>query len=162
MQTTSKYIWPDKKLGSFIVIKCFKNWGFQKMSVIKNVLLNWYSSIKKNYKDLDNFHVENWLWKSEFCKLLSSKKFVSEKYLSGFYSFKIHIFLEGHKTFQNLLQSFVLFTASQIIRGDFAKFCGLLRTYKLYIYPYLSIVLEIIMIRHNLGHSCHGYFSYGS
>ena len=33
---------------------------------------------------------------------------------------------------RNLHQLFVLCTASQIIGGDFAKFCGLLRIYELY------------------------------
>ena len=41
---------------------------------------------------------------------------------------KVHIpFWEGHK----IHQLFVLCTASQIIGGDFAKFCGLLRIYEL-------------------------------
>ena len=55
-----------------------------------------------------------------------------------------------------------------------SEFCKLLRTrsssYQKYIclefthlYTYcISIMLEIIVIRHNLGHSCLGYFSYGS
>ena len=34
---------------------------------------------------------------------------------------------------------FVLCTASQIIGGDFAKFCGLLRIYELYLKP-LSLI----------------------
>ena len=46
--------------------------------------------------------------------------------------FKVHIFWEGHKILWNLHQLFVLCTASQIIGGDFAKFCGLLRIYELY------------------------------
>ena len=44
---------------------------------------------------------------------------------------KVHIFEEGHKILQNLHQLFVLCTASQIIGGDFGKFCGLLRIYEL-------------------------------
>ena len=47
-------------------------------------------------------------------------------------SVKVHIFWEGHKILRNLHQLFVLCTASQIIGGDFAKFCGLLRIYELY------------------------------
>ena len=46
-------------------------------------------------------------------------------------SCKVHIFWEGHKILRNLQQLFVLCTASQIIGGDFAKFCGLLRIYEL-------------------------------
>ena len=44
---------------------------------------------------------------------------------------KVHIFWEGHKILGNLHQLFVLCTASQIISGNFAKFCGLLRIYEL-------------------------------
>ena len=44
---------------------------------------------------------------------------------------KVHIFWEGHKILRNLHQLFVLCNASQIIAGDFAKFCGLLRLYEL-------------------------------
>ena len=46
---------------------------------------------------------------------------------------KVHIFWEGHKILWNLHQLFALWTASQIIGGDFAKFFGLLRIYELYI-----------------------------
>ena len=34
---------------------------------------------------------------------------------------------------RNIQQVFVLCTASQMIGGDFAKFCGLLRIYELYL-----------------------------
>ena len=40
-----------QKLGIILVIKSFKNWCYQKMSKRKNVLLNWYSSMKKFEKD---------------------------------------------------------------------------------------------------------------
>ena len=43
----------------------------------------------------------------------------------------VHIFWEGHKILRNLQQLFVLCTASQIVDGDFSKFCSLLRIYKL-------------------------------
>ena len=48
---------------------------------------------------------------------------------------KVHTFWEGHKIWQNFHQLFVLCTStftSQIIGGDFAKFCGLLRIYEIY------------------------------
>ena len=51
----------------------------------------------------------------------------------SWFSVKVHIFWEGHKNLRNLHQLFVLCTASQIIGGDFAKFCGLLRIYELYL-----------------------------
>ena len=41
---------------------------------------------------------------------------------------------------RNLHQLFVLCTASQIIGGDFTKFCGLLRIYELYITDLLLLV----------------------
>ena len=46
--------------------------------------------------------------------------------------FKVHIFWEGHKILRNLHQLFVLCTASQIIGGEFAKFCGFLSIHELY------------------------------
>ena len=45
--------------------------------------------------------------------------------------YKVRIFREGHKILQNLHLRFVL--CSQIYGGDFARFCGLLRIYKLYV-----------------------------
>ena len=46
---------------------------------------------------------------------------------------KVHIFWEGNKILRNLHRRFVLCSASQIYSGDFAKFCGLLRIYELYL-----------------------------
>ena len=37
-----------QKLG----IKLFENWCYQKKSIAKNVLLNWCSSMKKEYNDV--------------------------------------------------------------------------------------------------------------
>ena len=48
-----------QNLGSFLVIKCLKNWSFQKMSTIKNMLLRWYSSMKRNRKIRTNFVMEH-------------------------------------------------------------------------------------------------------
>ena len=42
---------------------------------------------------------------------------------------KVHIFWEGHKILRNLHQLFDWQYIGQIIGGDFAKFCGLLRIY---------------------------------
>ena len=56
-----------QKLGIILVINGFKNWFYQKMSITPNVLLNWYSSMKKKIrKILMIFDIENWLWKSNF------------------------------------------------------------------------------------------------
>ena len=46
--------------------------------------------------------------------------------------FKVHIFWEGHKIFQNLPLTFDHSTYSQKLGEDFAKVCGLLRIYELY------------------------------
>ena len=54
-------------------------------------------------------------------------------------TFKVHIFWEGHKILQNLHQLFVPCTASLIVGGDFAKFCGLLRIYELYLYVFVRL-----------------------
>ena len=56
----------------------------------------------------------------------SNKKFNS-------YRGKVHIFWEGHKFLRNLHCRFVLCSNGQIYSGDFAKICGLLRIYELYI-----------------------------
>ena len=45
---------------------------------------------------------------------------------------KVHIFWEGHTILGNLHQLFDWQYIGQIIGGDFAKFCGLLRIYELY------------------------------
>ena len=47
-------------------------------------------------------------------------------------TYKVHILWEGHKILRNLHQLFVLCTATQMIGGDFVKFCGLLRKCELY------------------------------
>ena len=51
---------------------------------------------------------------------------------SSLNDFEVHISWEGHKILRNFHQLFVLCTASQIIGGDFAKFCDFLRIYELY------------------------------
>ena len=45
---------------------------------------------------------------------------------------KVHIFLEGHKTLQNIHRRFDWHYIRQIYGGDFGKFCGLLKIYELY------------------------------
>ena len=50
------------------------------------------------------------------------------------FSYKVHIFWEGHKILQNLHQLFDWQYIGQIIGGDFAKSCGLLRIYELYLF----------------------------
>ena len=45
----------------------------------------------------------------------------------------IYVFWEGHKILRNLYLTFVLWSASQKLGEDFAKFSGLLRIYELYL-----------------------------
>ena len=45
---------------------------------------------------------------------------------------KVHIFWEGYTILRNIHRRYVLFSASQIYGGDFAKFFGLFRIYELY------------------------------
>ena len=59
---------------------------------------------------------------------------------------KVHIFWEGQQILQSLHRRFVLCGASQIYGGDFAKFCGLLRIYELYISGHFRNFLEHILI----------------
>ena len=46
--------------------KNFKNWFYQQMLITKNVLLNWYSLMKKMRKIRRIFDIENWHRKSNF------------------------------------------------------------------------------------------------
>ena len=56
---------------------------------------------------------------------------------------KVHTFWEGHKILRNLHLPFDLCSASQIIGGDFGKFCGLLRIQNIWT---LKIVLHRIIM----------------
>ena len=44
-----------QKLGIILIITWFKKWSYQKKSKAKNVLLNWYHSMKKIGKDSNDF-----------------------------------------------------------------------------------------------------------
>ena len=41
-----------QKFGIILGSKWFKNWCYQKMSITRNVLLNWYSSMKKKIRKI--------------------------------------------------------------------------------------------------------------
>ena len=59
---------------------------------------------------------------------------------------KVHIFWEGHKILQNIQSKFDCYYIGRIYSKDFAKFCGILRTYKLLKYLIifrLSIFKEV-------------------
>ena len=49
-----------------------KNWSFQKMTITKNLLLNWYSSMKKNQKDSDDFWHRKLTLKVKFWHFLTN------------------------------------------------------------------------------------------
>ena len=69
----SKISW--QKNGSILVINCFKNWSFQKMSITNYVPLNWYSSMKKKFRKIRIiFDIENSLWKSKFVSFWQGRK----------------------------------------------------------------------------------------
>ena len=56
-----------QKLGIILENKVIKKLMLSKMSITKNVLLNWYSSMKKKLRKIRMiFDIENWLWKSNF------------------------------------------------------------------------------------------------
>ena len=52
---------------------------------------------------------------------------------------KVHIFWEGHKILRNLHLTFDCMYGSQKLDEDFAKFCGLLGMYELYLAKYLKL-----------------------
>ena len=62
----------------------FKNWGFQKMTITKNILLNRHSSKIRKIRMI--FGIENWLWKSYlgpfWWPMWTSVKVKSKKYFS--------------------------------------------------------------------------------
>ena len=76
--------------------------------------------------------------------LYSSKNVHDSNVFSDFlqFSFKVHIFWVGHKILRNFHQLFVLCSASQIIGGDFAKFCGLI-IYELYLLYFFKLCFYI-------------------
>ena len=55
-----------QKLDVILGIKVVQFWSYQKMYFTKNVVLNWYSSVKKKFRKIRMiFDIENWLWKSD-------------------------------------------------------------------------------------------------
>ena len=47
------------------ILEACRHWRKQNISRTKNVLRNWYSSMKKKLRKIPmNFDIENWLWKS--------------------------------------------------------------------------------------------------
>ena len=57
----------------FLESKVVQKLKFQKMTITKNLLLNWYSSMKKKIRKIQIiFDVENWLWKSDLGTFLTT------------------------------------------------------------------------------------------
>ena len=55
-----------QKLDVILGIKVVQFWSYQKMYFTKNVVLNWYSSMKKKIRKIRMiFDIENWLWRSD-------------------------------------------------------------------------------------------------
>ena len=63
---------------------------------------------------------------------------------------KVHIFWDGHIILQNLHQLFDWQYIGQTIGGDFAKFCGLLRIYKLYLESCQVAIGQFFVIKPDL------------
>ena len=100
----------------------FSNWKKSKETKwsTRSLVTNWCN-------ETGRCHVIFFLWKEYFTNLLENKL------LCQIFVFrvKVHIFWEGHKILRNLHQLFDWQYIGQIIGGDFAKFCGLLRIYEL-------------------------------
>ena len=93
------------KIGYHFRKQWLKNWSFQKMTIIRNLLLNWYHSMKKNQKDWKMiFDIENWLWKSDLGTFWRPKwtsvKVKSKIYLSftDFFAKSKPLLTHVHKT----------------------------------------------------------------
>ena len=55
-----------QKLDFILGTKVVQFWSYQKMYFTKNVVLNWYSSMKFFFRKIRTFFdIENWLWKSD-------------------------------------------------------------------------------------------------
>ena len=69
---------------------------------------------------------------SRFSTWLEVFNWTSKRCFVGiWWSGKVHIFWEGHKSLRNLHRRFDWHYIGQIYDGDFTKFCGLLRIYEL-------------------------------
>ena len=76
--------------------------------------------------------------------------FHSSTILRDIFFIKVHIFWEGNKILQNLHQLFDWKCIGQIIGADFAKFCGLLRTYELYLNVFTTGILRKNLVKMQL------------
>ena len=76
-----------QKLNVILGIKVLQFWSYRKMYFTKNVVLNWYSSMKIFFRKIWTFFdIKNWLWKSDLGTFWQSKgtsvKVKSKKYFS--------------------------------------------------------------------------------
>ena len=79
-----------------------------------------------------NDFLKRFLSSHYFLDLSPRKKNIRQVRLLNFWFDKFHTFWEGHKILRNLPLTFDCMYCSQKLGEDFAKFCGLLRIYKLY------------------------------
>ena len=102
------------------------------MSIIENVLLKWYLQMKKNRKIWIILDIDDWLLKSEFCKLLrtrsNSKQFLSmSNLLIYIYLYCVRSLLWSATTLDILTNKYVvssnkIFNSSEI-QSFLIEFC---------------------------------------
>ena len=76
-----------QKLDVILGTKVVQFWNYQKMYFTKNVVLNWYSSMKIFFRKIRSFFdIQNWLWKSDlgtfWRPMWTSVKVESKNYFS--------------------------------------------------------------------------------
>ena len=108
-----------QKLGIILVINGFKNWFYQKMSITTNVLLDWYSLMKKKIqKDSDNFWHRKLTLKIKFWHFLKNRHY--SKFKNSINSFEfvdfwaktflfLYPWLENSTTSTAITQTVVLY-----------------------------------------------------
>ena len=89
-----------QKLDVILGTKVVQFWSYQKMYFTKNVVLDWYSSMKFFFRKIQMlFEIEKWLWKSDLgtfwrpmwiCVKVKSKKYF---YFTDFFSSSKLIFV---------------------------------------------------------------------
>ena len=94
--------------------------------VISYKIPRWFTYWNIEKRD---FYMNILLWPFIFIFPSSSYQY----FLLAVDSCKVHIFWEGHKILRNFHLTFDCMYCSQKLGEDFAKFCGLLRIYELYL-----------------------------
>ena len=100
-------------------------WLWRNFKVVFRANNRWWQSFDRIWK--------NWIegaWTEIQSKIIWSFRWTIQRRK---HNSKVHIFWEGHKIMRNLHRRFDWHCIGQIYDGDFAKFCGILRIYELYI-----------------------------